>query len=138
MEHATSTTTRQHGQSVVELAIAMPLLLVLLLGTIDAGRVFAEYIQMRNAAVEGATFGSRHPFDNSGIATAADEHGMPDGAVVSSSTSGQCNVPRGVGTVIVTASKTYTPISVAALEWASDGFSWSFDVNATATMRCLT
>jgi Flp pilus assembly protein TadG len=105
------TAHRARGQSVVELSIAMPLLLLLLLGTIDVGRVFAEYIQMRNASVEAATYGARRPFDGAGIASAAANHGMPTGASISSSTTGSCGVPRGEGTIVVTASKTYTPRS---------------------------
>src|SRR5262249_28164011 len=49
----------ERGQGLVEFAVAMPLLLLILLGTIDMGRVFFDYIEMRQAAVEGATYGAR-------------------------------------------------------------------------------
>jgi Flp pilus assembly protein TadG len=45
---------RQKAQAVVELAIAMPILLWFALGTLDFGRVFHVYIELTNAAREGA------------------------------------------------------------------------------------
>lgn len=128
----------QSGQSVVEMAIAMPLLLLLLLGTIDVGRVFFDYIQMRNAVVEGATYGSRHPFDASGISTAVTDHGLPGDASISSATTGDCGTPRGEGTINVSAQKTFTPIYIGALDAVSGSISWSFTISATSSMRCMT
>ncbi len=49
---------RQHGQSAVEMALVLPLLLVLLLGMIVAVLMFYSYIQVTNAAREGARAGS--------------------------------------------------------------------------------
>ncbi len=49
---------RQHGQSAVEMALVLPLLLVLLLGLIVAVFMFYSYIQVTNAAREGARAGS--------------------------------------------------------------------------------
>jgi len=49
---------RQRGQSAVEMALVLPLLLVLLLGMIIAVFMFYSYIQVTNAAREGARAGS--------------------------------------------------------------------------------
>ena len=49
---------RQHGQSAVEMALVLPLLLVLLMGMIIAVFMFYSYIQVTNAAREGARAGS--------------------------------------------------------------------------------
>jgi len=49
---------RQHGQSAVEMALVLPLLLVLVLGMIIAVFMFYSYIQVTNAAREGARAGS--------------------------------------------------------------------------------
>ena len=49
---------RQHGQSAVEMALVLPLLLVLLLGMTIAVFMFYSYIQVTNAAREGARAGS--------------------------------------------------------------------------------
>ena len=129
---------RTPGQSVVELAISMPLLLLLLLGTIDVGRVFLDYIEMRNAVVEGATFGARHPYDGGGIGAAVSAHGIPADTAVSSSPSGACGEPQGDGHITVVASRTFTPIFLSTLDAVGSGIDWSFDVRASSTMRCLT
>lgn len=45
--------SRERGQSLVEFAIILPLLLVLTLGTIDIGMGFKTYIALTNASREG-------------------------------------------------------------------------------------
>jgi hypothetical protein len=52
---------REVGQSMVELALTITILMVLLAGTIDFGRAFFTWIEMRDAAQEGAAFGSFCP-----------------------------------------------------------------------------
>lgn len=126
------------GQSIVELALTMPLLLLVMLGTIDVGRVFLDYIEMRNAVVEGATYGTRHPFDSAGIAAAVDDHGIPDSAIISSLTNGSCGDPQGDGTVTVSTRFTFTPMFFASLSAVASDIDWNFDVGASSTMRCLT
>ena len=44
------------GQSLVEMALVLPLLLLLVFGIIEFGRVFNAYIIVTNAAREGARF----------------------------------------------------------------------------------
>lgn len=58
---------REQGQSIVELTLMLPILMLLLLGIIDLGRVFYTYVTMTNAAREGARYGAVHPSDNTGI-----------------------------------------------------------------------
>lgn len=55
------------GQSLVEFALALPVLLLILIGITDLGRAFGAYIVMTNAAREGAYYGSLNPFDDGGI-----------------------------------------------------------------------
>ena len=52
---------RQRGQSVVEIAISVPFLLILLLGVLEMGIVFATYLAVVNATREGAVFASMYP-----------------------------------------------------------------------------
>jgi len=52
---------RERGQALVELAILLPILLVILLGVIDFGRVFYAYVTITNASREGARYGSLNP-----------------------------------------------------------------------------
>jgi Flp pilus assembly protein TadG len=54
--------SRQSGQSLVEFAIALPLLSVLLFGIIQYGFIFATYITLRNAS----SIGARQAIINSG------------------------------------------------------------------------
>lgn len=49
------------GQSVVEFALIIPVMLLLLAGAIDLGRAFYAYVAVENAAKEGALYGARHP-----------------------------------------------------------------------------
>jgi len=47
------------GQSLIELALALPLLLMLLLGIVDGGRAYYFATVMANAAREGANYAAR-------------------------------------------------------------------------------
>ena len=49
---------RERGQSLVELAISMTVLLILLAGLVDLGRGFFTFITLRDAAQEGASYAS--------------------------------------------------------------------------------
>ncbi|MBV8055235.1 MAG: pilus assembly protein [Deltaproteobacteria bacterium] len=60
----------QRGQSVVELAIIIPVLIILLFGAADMGRVFYCWIGVNSAARAGAQYGSQS------VITAADSAGM--------------------------------------------------------------
>jgi Flp pilus assembly protein TadG len=128
----------RRGQGVVEFTVALPLMLLILLGTIDMGRVFFDYIEMRQAAIEGATYGARRPTDTAGITAAVVAHGLPADATIAVATSGDCTTSLGVGEVKVTASRVWTPISLDALNLVGAGANWSFTVNASSTMRCMT
>jgi Flp pilus assembly protein TadG len=71
------------GQSVVELALALPVLLLLVLGTIDLGMGFRTYIALTNAAREGVRWVSVRPDDVDGalarVAVEADRIGLSAG-----------------------------------------------------------
>ena len=59
-----------HGQSLVEFALILPLLLMLVLGAIDFGRLFYTKIIITNAAREGAYYLVSHTNSASVIADA--------------------------------------------------------------------
>jgi len=61
MKHLYQSKQKEHGQSMVELALTFTVLMVLLAGTVDLGRAFFTWIEMRDAAQEGASFGSICP-----------------------------------------------------------------------------
>lgn len=48
----------QRGQSLVELAVSLLLLLLLLVGAVEFGMAFFQFVQLRDAAQEGALYGS--------------------------------------------------------------------------------
>lgn len=61
----------QRGQALVEFALMTPVLLILIAGIVEAGRAFATFIQIANAAREGARVGSVTPSNTSSIQSAA-------------------------------------------------------------------
>jgi Flp pilus assembly protein TadG len=63
----------QQGQSLVELAITMPILILVLMGILDLGRAYWTYITLSDAAAEGAAYAALYPKDTEqAIARAAD------------------------------------------------------------------
>ena len=55
----------QRGQSLVELGVSLLILLYLLSGAAEFGILFFQYVQLRDAAQEGALFGSMNPTSTS-------------------------------------------------------------------------
>ena len=57
----------ERGQSLVELSISLVLLLILLSGAVEFGIGFFQFVQLRDAAQEGALYGSMNPSDCTNI-----------------------------------------------------------------------
>ena len=55
--------TSSRGQSLVELAISITILVFLLSGAVEFGIAFFQFVQLRDAAQEGALYGSMNPPD---------------------------------------------------------------------------
>ena len=53
--------TREKGQSLVEFALALPILILILSGLLDIGRAYFAYIYLEEAAAEAATYLALHP-----------------------------------------------------------------------------
>jgi len=51
----------ERGQSLVELSISILILLLLLVGSVEFGMAFFQFVQLRDAAQEGALYGSLNP-----------------------------------------------------------------------------
>ena len=58
---------KERGQSMVELALTITFLMALLAGTIDLGRAFFTWLALRDAAQEGASYGTIKPNDVVGV-----------------------------------------------------------------------
>ena len=57
----------ERGQSLVELAVSLPVLILILLGTVDFGMAIFSYAILRDAAQEGALYGSFNPANKAEI-----------------------------------------------------------------------
>ncbi len=57
----------ERGQSLVELAISITILIFLLAGAVEFGMIFFQFVQLRDAAQEGALYGSLYPADLAGV-----------------------------------------------------------------------
>ena len=57
----------ERGQSLVELSISLVMLLYLLSGAVEFGLAFFQFVQLRDAAQEGALFGSMDPSNSGGL-----------------------------------------------------------------------
>ncbi len=55
--------SHEKGQSLAELAISLVLVLIILAGVVDLGRMMYEYLSMRDSAQEGASYGAIYPRD---------------------------------------------------------------------------
>ena len=60
-------TRHERGQSLIELAVSLPVMILILLGTIDFGMAIFSYSILRDAAQEGAFYGSFNPSNKSEI-----------------------------------------------------------------------
>lgn len=65
---------KEKGQSLLEMAVSMIVLLMLLGGIVDFGRLFFTYIALREAAQEGATYASICPPGNVDNTMKIDNH----------------------------------------------------------------
>ncbi len=61
------------GQSLVEFALVLPIILMILLGLLDFGRAFYTMVALRDAADEGASYAAIRPNDTVGIQRRAAE-----------------------------------------------------------------
>jgi Flp pilus assembly protein TadG len=59
----------ERGQSLVELGISLAILIFLLAGAVEFGMAFFQFVQLRDAAQEGALYGSMNPNNTAAIET---------------------------------------------------------------------
>src|ERR671922_131080 len=57
----------QQGQSLLEMALILPTLLLIFAGLVDVGRAYQAYISITGAAREGARYAELYPNDTNGI-----------------------------------------------------------------------
>jgi len=100
---------RERGQSLVEFALILPILMALLLLTIDVGRLFYAYVGVVNASREGAAYAianvAAQGVSDPTIATRAQQEGSTTYTVTS--TCATACVADGQNTVKVSVSTTF-------------------------------
>lgn len=133
------------GNSLVEVALFLPLLFLLLMGVVDFGRVYYLANEVAGAAHAGAVYGSQDIIDTTGMQNAA-KLDAPDVSGLTATPSWGCECSDGsnasasciriptcsvnvVYYATVTASATYKPI----MPWK--GIGSSFTITRSATMR---
>ncbi|MFZ5898721.1 MAG: TadE/TadG family type IV pilus assembly protein [Bacillota bacterium] len=120
------------GQSLVEFALILPLLILLLFGTIEFGRVFSSSLVLTNAAREGARLGAVGKTDTQIIQSVRDMCSpLVDGDAldVEVQPAEGVRVPGGEVTVTVRYS---VPLVTPVLSGIAPN---PFPLNAKATMR---
>jgi Flp pilus assembly protein TadG len=142
------------GGAIVELALALPLLVAVMAGTVDFARVYYASIALTNAARAGAQFGSyslSRSGNFAGMQTAATSSIVPNTGVTASA-SRTCNCATNAGvfgsavactttcptgqhlvvTVTVTATRTFTTVMSGI-----PGIPNSVNLSRSATLRVV-
>jgi Flp pilus assembly protein TadG len=102
---AASVLGRSNGQSIVELAIVLPVLMLLLLAAADFGRLFYTWIAVNNAARAGAQYGSQTVItaaNSAGMALAALTDGVNIAGLTASAS--QCTCVTGISVPVCSGS----------------------------------
>jgi Flp pilus assembly protein TadG len=100
----------ERAQSLVELAISLMIMLMLLLGAIEISLALFQYVTIRDAAQEGALYGSINPTDSNGIKVHAVK--AADDVLVLDNTAVTVEVPLGSCEGLTTVSGVATPNSI--------------------------
>lgn len=122
--HESDLLRADHGASLVEMALLLPLFMLILFGAIDFGRACYMAIEIAGAARAGALYGSKSPSDTTGMKTVIQD-AAPDVAANLSVGTPTCSVECPDGTNL-TAGCTTKPA-------CSNGLSYVYLVNVTVT-----
>jgi len=103
-------TNSEHAQSLVEFAISLLLILTILTGAVEVSLALFEYVTIRDAAQEGALYGSVNPQDTVGIQNrvidaANDGVGLTTSNIIVKMNGGPCEgstIPGLTNTITVT------------------------------------
>ncbi len=121
---------KQGGQSLVELAISLTVMLLLLAGAVTFGMAFFSYVAIRDAAQEGALYGSFNPYVDTNGNTKYDT-GEPLNV-------GTISPPKGICGRVASAST--SPVNMTGFGCTSDGAAQhtgnNIDVSATTGNPC--
>ena len=80
--------SREEGNSLLETALVLPVLLLLLAGAVDVGRAYRAAMIVNGAASTGAVYGTHYPTDTAGMKLAAQLNASKIVTVTSTATYG--------------------------------------------------
>lgn len=141
----------QRGVAAIEMAIATPLLALLMLASAELGRAFFQYNTLTKAVRDGARYVSENALNPAGVINLDDATLPTQNLVVYGNTQGtgdtllpaletsQISVTQSGNNVIVTANYAYQPIvgvTLPSFGYGSD-HDLSFQLQASTSMRAL-
>jgi hypothetical protein len=112
---------KQKGQGLTELALILPLFLLLVMFIFDVGRVIYYYSTLHSAAREGARYGAVNPCDSPGIVERAQNIAVGLGDAVTVSPSIQYTPEGLMDRVIVDLNYQYNAVTPFAGAILGDG-----------------
>ena len=119
----------ERGQTLVETAIMLPVIVLILFGILDAGRIFSTWVVVTNASREGARAGAVHASEPT-IKTTAAAVGAPVGVTTANVvvTNAQGDPGENVTVQVSKGVSMITPL-------IQTFFGLTFNVTNTAVMR---
>jgi Flp pilus assembly protein TadG len=137
-----------NGQAVLEMVLVLPLLLLLIVGSLELGRLFFLKITVTNAAREGAYYLSMHcttdldPFTNT-IQAAKDEANSStitvtiNSEVLNGSNKPVCTVGKWISVKVTGTAQNIHMITLMQNGFRIKGENWTFPITSTAKMVAL-
>ncbi len=126
--------SNQAGQSIVETALALPVMLVVLIGTFEGVRLLLATIALSSGVLAGAEYGalsSTNAADTTGIATAVRNETTPIGGTSTNPTVTSSTGTDGNGETVLTVSATYAWSSL----YQYPGLPQSVSITRSAVMQ---
>src|SRR4030088_1860892 len=113
----------RRGQAVIEMALAAPLLSLMLFGLVDFGRAYFQYISLVNAAREGARYAA-YGYTNLSNAAAPAQNTVQGRLMLAD---GGLNIPNDAGHIQINFyDTTVTPARICAhYDFASNSIKWN-------------
>jgi hypothetical protein len=134
----------ERGQSLVEMAISLIIILLLLVGAVEFSIALYQFVAMRDAAQEGALYGSIHPDETDVIvervkAAASDVLPLNDGDVVVTINGAACEgltggVPNSIKVTVNFGHVIFMPLVTPII--GTDTINLSANVTDTILYQC--
>jgi Flp pilus assembly protein TadG len=87
------------GSAAIEFGLFIPILLILLTGTVEVGRAMYEAMQVNNAVEAGMLYAAKNGYDAGGIATAVQQATGTEGITATPAPTLFCGCPSASGVI---------------------------------------